>query len=873
MTAPSPAAPTTRAALHAGFRDPDPAARPMMRWWWFGPDVDRRDLVRDLDDMAAAGLGGAEVAVVYPLSAETDRFGSETFLADLRFAAEAAEERGLRFDVTLGSGWPYGGPHVDEDTAARKISWTHEEVPTAAHRLPSPGNWPGDELIGAWIGDGTTHETPETFSRLDVVDDEIVIPAGRGPRVILVAVSRLTRQSVKRAAAGAEGWALDHLSAAAARRHLDVVAEPLVEAVGVERIGSVFCDSLEVYDADWTPSFPEEFRRRRGYDPLEHLWKLRFADAAEAGYRADHHRTLTELLEENFIAVVGDWARAKGVPFRIQSYGEPPASVSSYRHADRFEGEGWGWDAVTACRWASSAGQLHGQEVISSECWTWTHSPSFRSTPLDILAEAQDHLLMGINQFIGHGWPNSPRPRDGTLGRVFYAAGALDARNSWWPAAPALWGTIHRLSWLMRQGRRLSQAGIYVPARDVYAGFAAAGRHDLYKQTRVHIGDELPRALRTSGADFDLFDDDAVAVLDPARFPVVVLPQATDIPEGTRRWLSAVLESGGTVLDLGGTARCGLAVGSAEEAAAHVQGAVRLQAVDGAGTASENKSVAVTTREVDGDGSPLRLHFAANTAPEPVTVRIDVAPFADGRVGAVERWDVETGETVAEHSGSGPVTLRLEAYEAAVLIQHLEPASSAGGALRDAGAVDAGSVEPLEQWQVRFDDEQEPTTVAAPHQWEAVPGRETYSGRAVYTRRVSVPDGADSVTLDFGEAEHHVLADPAASGLVEASFRAEVVPPVGVVAVVRIDGRVVDAVWRPPYRVDLTAHVTAGASHELTVEVFNVTSHRLAVDEGLPAMVDTARQHHGRRFGMQALDLALADVASGMLAIPHLRVD
>ena len=46
---------------------PDPAARPMMRWWWFGPDMDRAEIDRELRAMAEAGLGGAEVALVYPL--------------------------------------------------------------------------------------------------------------------------------------------------------------------------------------------------------------------------------------------------------------------------------------------------------------------------------------------------------------------------------------------------------------------------------------------------------------------------------------------------------------------------------------------------------------------------------------------------------------------------------------------------------------------------------------------------------------------------------------------------------------------------------------------------------------------------------------
>ena len=50
--------------------------------------------------------------------------------------------------------------------------------------------------------------------------------------------------------------------------------------------------------------------------------------------RADYHRTLAELYEDNFVAVFQRWAAERGVPFRIQSYGTPPAMISSYRHAD-----------------------------------------------------------------------------------------------------------------------------------------------------------------------------------------------------------------------------------------------------------------------------------------------------------------------------------------------------------------------------------------------------------------------------------------------------------------------------------------------------------------------------------------------------------
>ena len=48
-------------------------------------------------------------------------FLSDEHLDVLRFASEKARELGLRFDLTLGSGWPYGGPSVPVTQAAGKL--------------------------------------------------------------------------------------------------------------------------------------------------------------------------------------------------------------------------------------------------------------------------------------------------------------------------------------------------------------------------------------------------------------------------------------------------------------------------------------------------------------------------------------------------------------------------------------------------------------------------------------------------------------------------------------------------------------------------------------------------------------------------------
>ena len=309
---------------------------------------------------------------------------------------------------------------------------------------------------------------PTSYVELPVSDGTIRVPRGNGPREVLIASSRLTGQNVKRAAAGAEGPVLDHYSAAAAAEHIRCVAEPLLMAATPELVGSVFCDSLEVYQADWTAGILEEFGRRRGYELRPRLYELLVDTTGSRRLRIDFHRTLSELYEENFVAVFQRWAAGHGVPFRIQSYGEPPATMSSYRFADLFEGEGWGWTSIPETRWASSAASIHGRSVVSAEAWTWVHSPSFRATPLDLKGEAHEHFLSGVNQLIGHGWPYSPSGGPGP-GWIFYAAGALDDRNPWWPVATDLFGYLHRLSWLLQQGTPVRPVKVYVPASDAYA--------------------------------------------------------------------------------------------------------------------------------------------------------------------------------------------------------------------------------------------------------------------------------------------------------------------------------------------------------------------------------------------------------------------
>ncbi len=143
-------------------------------------------------------------------------------------------------------------------------------------------------------------------------------------------------------------------------------------------------------------------------------------------------------------------------------------------YEDLPEGEGKAtfhmWREFSDTRWAASAGHLFNRPVISSETWTWLHSPAFRATPLDMKAEADLHFLQGINQLVGHGWPYSPAAA-GEPGWRMYAAAALNAHNPWFFAMPDLTRYLQRVSFALRQGKPANDVALLLPNDDVWATF------------------------------------------------------------------------------------------------------------------------------------------------------------------------------------------------------------------------------------------------------------------------------------------------------------------------------------------------------------------------------------------------------------------
>ena len=796
-------------ALETGFSAPPDDARIMMRWWWFGPSVTREQAEDEMRRMKAGGIGGFEIATVYPMAVDDAARGirnyhylSAEYLDLIGFTARKARELGLRMDVTLGSGWSFGGPHITPELAAARLRSDRREITPDISRLTRPVPYEHEQLIAAFVGRGSVREVDaSTFEPLDISGTgAISVPPGPGPRTVLFYFASRTGQIVKRPALGAEGYVLDHYQRPAIEKHLREVGDKLIAAAG----------------------------------------------------------PLTELYEERFLLPIRDWSRRNNVRFRIQGYGAPPAALSSYQYADLFDGEGFEWRMLSRARWAASAAHLFGKPVVGSETWTWIHSPAFRATPLDLKGEADQHFLSGVNQLIGHGWPASP-PQAGTPGWPFYAAGVFTDRNPWWPVMPDLAAYLQRVSFLLRQGAPVADIAVYAPTGDARAAMRpGAGAYlNLWSAVNSALPPGLIPTILESGYSFDAIDDGTLAQARSRAYKAIVLPGVRWMPDATREWLEEYSRLGGTIIAVERLPEGGWPP-LQPVTPSQVQSALRKAAPPDVALSPGIADIGFVHRDAGDD----QIYFLANTSNR--THRV-MAHFRSASPHA-ELWDPMTGTAERIEVRSGSVTLEFEPYASRVVVFR----SRAGTApIRRPGTTVASDELPS-NWTLTLGGTSL-RDVALPHSWADAAGTRYFSGTGVYRRRwdaspAFLGDGV-RVYLDFGPAAavaREALADGTMRGN---SFAALVAPPVREALTVFVNDRRAGTLWAPPYRLDITPLVRGG-SNEIRVEVYNTAINMLAEGNRIPD-VGPVTEQFGQRFRLQDMDV-LNPLPSGLLRVPRI---
>ncbi len=884
--------------LERSFFNPPDDCRIMMRWWWFGPAVTKAELEREMWRMKEGGIGGFEVQPVYPIALDDTATGvrnlpylSNEFLDALHFTSGKARELGLRMDLTIGSGWPYGGAQVPIRDAAGKLRIVRTRVPEGTHIMRPPDIGAGEKLLGAFLCRTQGQSiSGEDIRELDATGS-IWIPEGiQGPHEVVFFISSRTGMMVKRPAFGAEGFVLNHYDHSAVEGYLKNVGDRLLQALRPNPPHAIFCDSLEVYESDWTSDFLEEFQKRRGYDLKPLLPALAFNLGSQtAAIRSDWGKTLTELFNERFMTPVHEWSQKNHTLFRVQAYGIPPATIASNADADISEGEGPRWKTLSATRWAASANHLFGRTVTSSETWTWLHSPVFRATPLDMKAEANLHFLQGVNQLIGHGWPYSAENAE-YPGWRFYAAGVFNEKNPWWIVMPDLARYLQRTSSMLRQGQPANDVAFYLPVSDAYAGFSP-GRANLIDSLRDRVGPDAIPAVLDAGFNFDFFDDDVlkkigkvdkgVLVLGSNRYRAVVLPNVERIPLETYRMLAEFARSGGALI--ASRRQPALAPGfpgketdqiikisqslfsSSSERSRYVEdeknqlgaalGSMVQPDITFAPVAPEIGVVHRKTNDAE-------IYFLANSSNVGKTVR---ASFTTSHNWA-EWWDPMSDQRTPATLTIGPenlasVAIDLDPYGSRFLVLFNSEFKVPAPARR----AESASLDLSSGWQVNFPIGQY-KTMDRLSSWTDDERTRFFSGVATYEKTLSIPESMLQpgivLQLDFGEGK--ALAEVPRSNGMQAWFEG----PVREAAQVVVNQQVVGSVWCPPYKVDVTRWLKPG-KNRIIIEVANTAVNRMA-GRALPDY-RLLNLRYGTRFEPQDMD-KIQPVDSGLLGPIRLEV-
>ena len=904
--------------LRKDFLNPPNGARPMVRWWWFGPAVVKPEILRELQQMKADGIQGAELAFVYAEVLDDPAKGLKNFaflspemLDAVTYAQSEGRKLGLRIDVTLCSGWPYGGPATTLAEAVGRLRTAEVSVATNVTTIQAPALEEGETLISAAIASPSKAVAPaaptgrgrnagprppsfdsSTAKPLAVSGGTASVTASDKPRVALFFISSHTKQQVKRAAVGAEGYVLDPFSHDAVATHLRAVGEPLVKAFGATPPYAIFSDSLEAYGSDWTAKLPEEFRKRRGYDLIPHLPELVAGGtpAAET-VRHDYGKTLTELVNENYLTQINDWAIAHHTKFRSQTYGEPAVSLSSQSLVGLAEGEGPQWRAFSTLRWATSANHVFNHDVSSGETFTWLHSPVFRATPLDMKTEADVDFIMGENQIICHGWPYSAP--DGEVpepGWSLYAAASFNNHNPWHPVMPAVTTYIGRMSYLMRQGQPANQVAILLPTDDAWASFRPTQTTVTGAMQRL-ITPALMSAILSAGYNTDFIDADAIDKVGLGHHTILVIPPTDRIPLETLRKIAAFTASGGKVISIGRApsidpegktlpeltnlskqlfdpAKTTLVADEAHLPDA-LHNAVKpdLQ-LAGTDDASRNQIGFIRRKLPTAD-----IYFVANTS----NVTLDTtASFATTHKFA-EEWDPDSAASTPASATSLPI--HLPPYGSRVYI-FLDSQLSGRPAAHAAGPI--ATLDISTAWKVTFPGINKTVSEPILADWIADPSTLHYSGEAIYSREVTLGAAATSpVFLEVagGKAtpgapnsppEHASLGpDGLPNPLVTRpgpGMHAYYDPPIREAALVTINGEAAGALWHPPYRLEVTRLLKPGLNH-IEIRVFNTALNAwsaLPPHDYAPLIAK-----YGDRFQMQDLN-QVKPISSGLLGAVRL---
>ncbi len=544
-------------------------------------------------------------------------FGSPEWTALYVHALKEADRLGLEVTLNITSGWNLGGPWVQPEQASKLLTWSrttvrardagpitlslppakngfYRQIAVLAYPLNHGTNLPGkngdtrkplselalksaaaegnfsmpdltrllvDESPG--VGDDQDTKLTEVRDVSSHVDTDGRVhwspPAGEQSWEILRIGYTSSDARVSTSSGAWQGLAIDYLDPSALDQYWNKTVHPLLTAakpyVG-RSLKYLASDSWELGGTNWTGKFREEFRKRRGYDPVLYLPVVsgRIVGSRELSTRflADLRRTVADLVNGHYDHLALLSSRF-GLGIQCESggpHGAPFDALETFRSSAIPQTEYWAMSpehrSGDADRFfvkeAASAAHIYGRPLAAAEGMTSIGNQWNESLGMNLKPSFDQALTEGMNRLVWHEFTSSP-PELGLPGQEYFAGTHLNPNVTWWRDAGQFTLYLNRAQFLLQQG---------LPVADV-----------LY-----YYGDNVPNFVRLKrddparvlpGFDYDVTSTDGLlhrisvtsGILQTTagiRYQALALPRSHILPLAALELAQRYVQAGGVLI-------------------------------------------------------------------------------------------------------------------------------------------------------------------------------------------------------------------------------------------------------------------------------------------------------------------------------------
>lgn len=544
-------------------------------------------------------------------------FGSPEWTALYVHALKEAERLGLEVTLNITSGWNLGGPWVQPEQASKLLTWSrttvhagiagsitlslpptkkgfYRQIAVLAYPLHHGSNSPGKNgdarkplselalksaaaegnfsmpdltrlLVDASpeVGDEQDTDLTEVHDISSQVDSDGSVrwappPGGQSWEILRIGYTNSDAR-VSTSSGAWQGLAIDYLDPAALDQYWNKTVLPLLIAakpyVG-HSLKYLASDSWELGGTNWTGNFREEFRRRRGYDPVLYLPVVsgRIVGSRELSTRflADLRRTVADLVNGHYDHLALLSSRF-GLGIQCESggpHGAPFDALETFRSSAIPQTEYWAMSPEHRSgdtdrffvKEAASAAHIYGRPLAAAEGMTSIGNQWNESLGMNLKPSFDQALTEGMNRLVWHEFTSSP-PELGLPGQEYFAGTHLNPNVTWWRDAGQFTLYLNRAQFLLQQG---------LPVADL-----------LY-----YYGDNVPNFVRLKrddpaqvlpGFDYDVTSTDGLlhrlsvtsGILRTSagiRYRALALPRSRILPLAALEVAQHYVEAGGILI-------------------------------------------------------------------------------------------------------------------------------------------------------------------------------------------------------------------------------------------------------------------------------------------------------------------------------------